>query len=620
MKIKSLILLTMLLSVSLVAQDTYVRSAVIPVPAIEAGGFGSVVAGVDFDGDGNLEIYAVNNNWNDGPEEVIPRIYKYEFNGTTWDSVWSTVLDIPMQNTWPTLNKADLDQDGKMEIVWGVPNNFGGGSTPSRFVIYETPGDGSDNMGVSDGADGWLPNARWDFDLPADTEMRAVSAIVGDYDGDGVTEVAFADRRGEFSLAIFSVSDVPDAADGSETWTQEFNGNTAQTSNFVRNGVIDGPDGGFGNMVSGMDYDADGYMDMYAVNNNWNDGANGELIPTLYKYEYVADAWVLQWSAAIAGMDYQNTWPILVAGDWDDDGKGEVIWCPVNNFGTGNEDPDRIVVYETPGDGSDVMGIDNGDGTASPNAGWNMNVPAETSMRPFRGQLTDIDGDGALEFIFAERHNYYVWGVVGVDNIPDAGDGSETWTMEAAGANLPSSNNLNLTFEDDSDVANWSYWDEGNVFTTVAHNATAGVDGSGALELGDAGYAFLSKRAVVATPGAAFSVSVDIKTEGWAVPETYMLYLIVEGFADLDTVQINSDTAFATFTLSGTATGTDGYIKIAGGNTAGQNYVWVDNLVFTNNSGAPDAGNDYRDLAVIDQTMYLFGSDGDVRTITAKSR
>ncbi len=80
-----------------------------------------------------------------------------------------------------------------------------------------------------------------------------------------------------------------------------------------------------------------------------------------------------------------------------------------------------------------MMGIDNGDGTYAPNAGWNMDVPASTSMRPFRGLVADVDGDGAAEFVFAERHNYYVWGVVGVSDIPDAGDGSEVWTMEGAG-------------------------------------------------------------------------------------------------------------------------------------------------------------------------------------------
>ncbi len=436
MKLKTtIILLTLLLSVSLVAQDTYVRSAVIPVPAIENGGFGNVVAGVDFDGDGNLEIYAVNNNWTDNGSELIPKLYKYEFNGTSWDSVWSTVLDIPLQNTWPTLNKADLDNDGKMELVWGVPNNFGGGtnSTPSRFVIYEYPGDGSDNMGVSDGAGNWLPNARWDFNLPPDTEMRAVSAIVGDFDKDGVTEVAFADRRNHFSLAMFSVSDVPDNGDGSETWTQEFDGNTAQTDKFVRNGVLPSPDGGFGNVVAGMDYDGDGLIEMYAVNNDWNDDGD-ELIPTLYKYEYVAGGWVKKWETIVNYIPLQNTWPVLLAGDWDGDGKGEIIWTPTNNLdGTNNPNPDRILVYETPGDGSDAMGVDNGDGTWNPNAAWNMDVADMKEMRPQSGVLTDVDGDGALEFVFAERKDYYNWGVVSVSDIPDAGDGSETWTMEAHG-------------------------------------------------------------------------------------------------------------------------------------------------------------------------------------------
>jgi len=181
MKLKTtIILLTMLLSVSLVAQDTYVRSAVIPVPAIENGGFGNVVAGVDFDGDGNLEIYAVNDNWSDSGDELVPRIYKYENHGGTWDSVWSATLDIPLQNTWPTLVAADLDKDGNMEVVWGVVNNLGtGNEDPARVVVFETPGDGTDNMGVSDGAGGWLPNAQWNVDVPPSTEMRGFKMVNG---------------------------------------------------------------------------------------------------------------------------------------------------------------------------------------------------------------------------------------------------------------------------------------------------------------------------------------------------------------------------------------------------------------------------------------------------------
>ncbi|MBU2506757.1 MAG: lamin tail domain-containing protein, partial [Bacteroidetes bacterium] len=37
---------------------------------------------------------------------------------------------------------------------------------------------------------------------------------------------------------------------------------------------------------------------------------------------------------------------------------------------------------------------------------------------------------------------------------------------------------LNLTFEDNSEVTKWSHWNEANLYTTEAYNATAGVEGS----------------------------------------------------------------------------------------------------------------------------------------------
>ena len=163
-------------------------------------------------------------------------------------------------------------------------------------------------------------------------------------------------------------------------------------------------------------------------------------------------------------------------------------------------------------------------------------------------------------------------------------------TFDYLGSHTMGSSNveldLNLTFEDDSDVANWSHWDEANLWTAEAHNSTAGVGGSGALELGDGGYGMIAKRKVNTTSGTNFALSVDIKTEGWGVPETYKLYLYTQGFANLDSVEINSDSGYTTFTITGVATSDSGYIKIAGNNTAGQNYVWVDNLLFDDDSPA----------------------------------
>ncbi len=490
---KTIFFLVMFSSFSLFAQESFVRKSVIPVPSYQVGGFGNIVAGVDLDGDGKLEIYAVNDEWGSDPNELVPMIYKYEWNGTSWDSVWAAKIPTQWQNTWPALAVADLDKDGKKEIIWGPANNLSSSAPtndPARFIVFETPGDGSDNMGVPDGSGGWKPNSTWNADVPAGTEMRAVKWFVADVDGDGADEIVFADRRGHYSVGVASVDNIPDNADGSETWTMEFSGNQVDSNAFVRSGVITSPDGGFGNLVSNVDFDGDGYMDLYAVNNDWSDGSNGELIPTLYKYEFVNGGWTLRWKTTLPGVTTQNTWPVLLAGDWDGDGKGEVIWCPVNNFG-GGANPPRIVVYETPGDGSDVMGIDNGDGTYRPNAEWNMNLADNTDMRPISARLTDIDGDGALELVFVERKEHFAWGVVSVSDIPDNGDGSETWTMEAHGT----SDNSGSNYRDLAVIGNSFYVFDWN--GTVTHIKATGTsyDSVKTQKIGPA-WAFKSAHAV----------------------------------------------------------------------------------------------------------------------------
>lgn len=57
------ITLLMLLALTMNAQGQFQRVAAIPSEPEDIGGFGNLIAGVDFDGDGKKEIYAVNNNW-----------------------------------------------------------------------------------------------------------------------------------------------------------------------------------------------------------------------------------------------------------------------------------------------------------------------------------------------------------------------------------------------------------------------------------------------------------------------------------------------------------------------------------------------------------------------------
>jgi hypothetical protein len=207
------------------------------------------------------------------------------------------------------------------------------------------------------------------------------------------------------------------------------------------------PDVSWGNAIGGVDFDGDGQMEIYAVNNNMYDAA-AEMMPVIYKYELdtLTGVWSIVWSDSLPEILGQNTWPALTYGDWDKDGKMEIIWGPVNNFVAGNETPDRIIVYETPGDGSDAMGVDDGAGGYRPNARWNIVSTPSYNLRPFRWMLSDIDGDGTEELIFCDRASStggvgFKVGVVSVSDIPDNGDGSETWTLEASGDGIPTAGN-----------------------------------------------------------------------------------------------------------------------------------------------------------------------------------
>jgi len=231
MVIVSMILgLFVFLTANLFAQDVFTRMAEIPMPEADLnnGGCGNMVSGVDLDGDGALEIYLVNDNWNDGPSELIPRIYKLEKSGGDWQMVWHAVPDIPFQNTWPPLAVADLDKDGKQELIWGVIN-FTGTTNPNppRVLVYECKGDGSDVLGVDDGSGGYKPNASWTIAPDNDVNLRPTRWIIADPDNDGTNEIIFSDRTGTtggYFFGVMSVSDIPDNGDGSETWTLETSG------------------------------------------------------------------------------------------------------------------------------------------------------------------------------------------------------------------------------------------------------------------------------------------------------------------------------------------------------------------------------------------------------------
>ncbi len=196
----------------------------------EEGGYGGIIAGVDFDQDGLPEIYACNTNMVDRTTELVPRIYKFEWNMNTssWDSVWGAVAPVALvewQNTWPGFTSGDLDNDGKPEIIWGPVNYFTTLLNPARVLVYEYPGDGSDNMGVFDGVGGFDPNAYTTIVGDNSFNTRPVRFVVADPDNDGTDELIYCDRvASDYHFGVLSVDDIPDNGGGLETWTLEFSG------------------------------------------------------------------------------------------------------------------------------------------------------------------------------------------------------------------------------------------------------------------------------------------------------------------------------------------------------------------------------------------------------------
>ncbi|PID59343.1 MAG: hypothetical protein CR986_06250 [Ignavibacteriae bacterium] len=357
-----IICLAFILSMQLSAQsDEFTRFATIKTDSFEVGGFGGIVSGVDFDNDGKPDLYACNTNMVDREDELKPRLYKFEWTNGKWDSVWSADISgiVPAQNTWPALTWGDLDKDGKQEIIWGPVNALDAETNPNppRIIVFETPGDGSDNMGVSDGFGGFLPNAKTTI-IDADSvnfELRPVIFRVADVDNDNTDEIIFAERRGSknnFHFGVVSVNDIPDGGGDSETWTIELSG--LGDTNFI-----------------GNNYDA-AVLDNYVY--VWNDEGH---INTL---RYVNNSWESLPPQSIGSGSFKGSQVV----DVDGDGTKEIVvgsW-----FGSGNgsvlllqQDGDTLVYSKI----ADVSKLGGG--------------------RIVSSAFGDLDNDDQVDFVFGSR-------------------------------------------------------------------------------------------------------------------------------------------------------------------------------------------------------------------------
>jgi len=172
----------------------------------------SVLAGMDFDGDGKKEIlFTIDETLAPGgPDPGKLGIFLYEADGSGgYNHVWHFVTPDP-GNSLPAMFHADIDNDGLQEIYFGVPPAVGYNEGSWGTYIFEQ------------NADSTFPGTAtllYQYGMTSADNFRPAGYEIYDLDGDGIKELCTVDR----GVRRLSIVEPPSGGfDNLSTFTSEY--------------------------------------------------------------------------------------------------------------------------------------------------------------------------------------------------------------------------------------------------------------------------------------------------------------------------------------------------------------------------------------------------------------